>query len=396
MAPGLSAIILAAGLSTRMGAFKPLLPLGNTTVLGQCIDLLRQAGVQRIVTVSGHRAGELAVEARAHAAQPVYNPLFKTGMYSSIQAGVQALAAASGPVFLLPVDMPLIRSGTPALLAQAMDKTATGAAALQVAHPVFRGERGHPLCIRAGLLRQLCLQSGQPGGLRPLLALHEEACPQEVGEVAVADANILFDLDTPEAYTQGCALFSRRDYPTLEEAELIVRHIHPMPVKGLAHGQLVGKLAARFATAINKQSNSNLVPELCRVGGLLHDVAKGQPRHESEGAAWLRRLGFPQAAAIVAAHKDLDWQEGDPLSERELVHLADKLVRGQYLLSIDARFTEKLVLYAEDPEAQAAIKKRHALARRLAQAVEEASGCELDAFCASLAGATAPPAPSFL
>ena len=98
----------------------------------------------------------------------------------------------------------------------------------------------------------------------------------------------------------------------------------------------------------------------------------------------------------MAAHKDLDWQEGDPLSERELVHLADKLVRGRYLLSIDARFTEKLVLYAEDPEAQAAIKKRHALARRLAQAVEEASGCELDAFCAALAEATALPAPSFL
>ena len=45
----------------------------------------------------------------------------------------------------------------------------------------------------------------------------------------------------------------------------------------------------------------SLVPELCRVGGLLHDVAKGQSHHEEEGARWLHRLGFPRVAAIIAA-----------------------------------------------------------------------------------------------
>ncbi len=381
MAPGLSAIILAAGLSTRMGAFKPLLPLGNTTVLGQCIDLLRQAGVQRIVVVSGHRAEELAVEALRHGIQPVYNPDFPQGMYTSIRVGIQAVDPAAPGVFLLPVDIPLIRVGTLALLAQAMDKTATGAAALQVAHPVFRGERGHPLCIRAGLLRQLCLQSGQPGGLRPLLALHEEACPQEVGEVAVADANILFDLDTPEAYGQAQDLLDRRDYPSPEEAAAIVRHIHPMPARGLAHGRQVGALAGNFAAAINRAQKSRLLVELCRTCGVLHDLAKGHARHEELGGIWLGRLGFPRAAAIVAAHKDLDWQEGMPVTERELVHLADKLVHGSRVVSLKERFEEKLTLYAHDETAQAAIGERYDLARRLARAVEGASGQSLAELC---------------
>ena len=352
-------------------------------MLGQCISVLRQGGVADIVVVCGHRSREVAAAAEAQGARPVLNPHFKEGMYSSVRAGAQALNPADTTVFLLPVDMPLVRLGTLSLLAQAMNKTNTPA--LQVGHPVFKGERGHPLCIRIELLQQLCGQDEQPGGLRPLLAAFEEAHPAQVCAVTVADANILFDLDTPEAYRQGCLLFTRRDYPTEEEAGVIVRHIHPMPAKGLAHGQLVGELAALFAKAINNHSNSGLIPELCRVGGLLHDVAKGQARHEEQGALWLRRLGFPRVAAIIAAHKDLDWQPGTPLSERELVHLADKLVRGRYLLSIDARFAEKLICYVEDPEAQAAIKERHALAKQLGLAVEEACGCELDALCASLA-----------
>ncbi|NLZ18005.1 MAG: NTP transferase domain-containing protein [Desulfobulbaceae bacterium] len=375
-----SAIILAAGLSSRMGRLKPLLPLGTGTVLGQCIAVLKQAGVSDILVVAGHRSEEVAAEVCVHGARPVHNPDFLEGMYSSIVAGVRMLDPNLATVLLLPVDIPLIRVGTVLLLQEAMQ--ARGA---QVAHPVFAGERGHPLCIRATLLRQLTQGEKGQAGLRPLLANHEQKHPKQVCEVRVADANILVDLDTPEAYKQGCERFGHRDYPAPEEAEVIVRYIHPMPAKGIVHGRLVGELAALFATAINRQQESGLNVELCRTCGLLHDLAKGQPHHEATGGLWLTRLGFPKAAAIVAAHKDLDWQTGGAITERELVHLADKLARGGYLLSIDRRFTEKKILYAHDAEAQAAIRDRHALARRLAQAVEEESGQELSALCRPLA-----------
>ena len=387
MASGLGAIILAAGLSSRMGRLKPILPLGGGTLLGQCIEVLREGGVADIVVVCGHCGEEVAAAAQVYSARPVCNPHFKEGMYSSIMAGVQALSPTTSTVFLLPVDMPLIRLGTVSLLAQAM---ANAGNTPQVAHPVFRDERGHPLCIRAKLLHSLCKQEGPPSGLRPLLAAHEQAHPVQVAEVRVADANILVDLDTPEAYRQGCALFAQRDYPAVEEAEVIVQHIHLMPDKGLAHGRLVGELAGIFAAAINRRRGSNLLIELCQVGGLLHDVAKGQANHETQGALWLGRLGFPRVAAIIAAHKDLDWQESQPLGERELVHLADKLIRGRYLFPIDARFAEKLAQYAHDQEAVVAIRKRHTLAKQLAQAVEEACGCELATLCNSLAATHLP------
>ncbi len=374
-----SAIILAAGLSSRMGALKPLLPLGKSTVLGQCIGVLQEAGIVDILVVTGHRAEEVAAEARAHGARPVHNAGFLQGMYSSIRQGVQMLDAARAAVFLLPVDMPLIRVGTFRLLAECLRDSA-----IQVAHPVFQGERGHPLCIRTKLLRQLTQAEETSAGLRPLLAGHEQAHPAQVCEVLVPDANILFDLDTPDAYRQAGILYEEREYPSAQEAEVIVRHIHPIPAKGLAHGHMVGEVAARLAIAMNRQQGSSLNAALCHTCGLLHDLAKGQPRHEKTGALWLGDLGFPKAAAIVAAHKDLDWQEDMAITERELVHLADKLVRGRYLLPIDRRFGEKLALYRHDAEAQAAIRERHALAKRLAEAVEKQCGQRLDTLCRDL------------
>lgn len=383
MAPELSAIILAAGLSSRMGALKPLLTLGDTTLLGRCVRVLRQAGVSDILVVSGHRGEEVAAEALRHGAQPVYNPHHLQGMYSSIRAGVQALDPEARHVFLLPVDIALLRAGTPTLLAEDLHDD------IQVRHPVFQGRRGHPLLIAVPLARRLTRAENPPGGLRPLLAAHEHRQPRAVQAVAVADANILFDLDTPEAYLQAQALCESYDYPSPEEAAAILRHIHPMPPRGLAHGQRVGTLAAHLATACNRARKTQLHVELCHTCGLLHDLAKGHAHHEALGAAWLRRLGFPQAAAIVAAHRDLEWHEGMPITERELVHLADKLVRGERVVSLEQRFGDKLALYAQDQAARTAIRTRYDLARRLALAVEKASGQSLAVLCAT----AFPPAP---
>lgn len=386
MAPELSAIIPAAGLSSRMGALKPLLTLGDTTLLGHCVRVLRQAGVSDILVVSGHRGEEVAAEALRHDAQPVYNPHHLQGMYSSIRAGVQALDPGARHVFLLPVDIALLRAGTPTLLAEDLHEDG-----VQVRHPVFQGRRGHPLLIAVPLARRLTRAEESPGGLRPLLAAHEHLHPCTVRTVAVADANILFDLDTPEAYLQAQALFDRRDYPSPEEAAVILCHIHPMPPRGLAHGhgQRVGALAAHLATALNRARKTQLHVELCHTCGLLHDLAKGHARHEALGAAWLHRLGFPRAAAIVAAHRDLDWHEGMPITERELVHLADKLVRGGRVVSLEQRFGDKLALYAQDQAACTAIRTRYDLARRLALAVEKASGQSLAVLC----NTAFPPAP---
>ncbi len=371
MAPRLSAVILAAGLSSRMGDLKAVLPLGTGTILSRCLGLFRDCGIKDLVVVTGHRSEVIEAIAKQAGARPVHNADFALGMYSSIRAGVGQLAAWSDGFFLLPVDIALIRPGTIRLLILSFT-----AAPSQITYPVFDGKRGHPPLIAAGLVPAIVKNEHVEGGLRSLLAELEKKSARQVAEVSVPDANIHFDMDTPNDYANGLRRFSRLGYPTAEEGAIILK-LHPMPEKGLVHGRLVAAIAVAICRAVGANGRWILDQNLCRACGLLHDIAKGNPDHELVGAEWLRQLGFDQAAEIVAAHKDLDWQPGAPLTEKEIVHLADKLAHGNRLVDIQERFEEKLAIYRDDPEAVRAINKRYETARRLAAAVETEAGQRL-------------------
>ncbi len=382
MASGLSAIILAAGLSSRMGEMKALLPLGGRTVLAHCVSLFRNCDIEDVVVVTGHRADEVGAATEAAGARVAFNPEYADGMFGSIRTGVGQLTPNCPGFMLLPVDIPLLRSGTVLLLARSFAETQT-----LLSYPVFADRRGHPPLIHGACIPEILAERAPEGGLRSLLARIEAKQPAQVREVQVADATIHVDLDTPEEFLAGCLRFDRRDWPTMAECEAILTHIHPMPAVGLAHGRAVAEVAVAMAAAINRHHNRGLDLELCRVCGWLHDLAKGHPQHEAEGARWLEELGFVRAAAIVAAHKDLDWTPEMGIGERELVHLADKLVRGSRLVPIEERFDEKLSLYRNDPEAVRAIRRRYQVALQLAAAVEAAMGLPLT-MLTDLAGAS--------
>lgn len=189
---GLAAIVLAAGLSRRMGRLKPLLPLGQTTVLETAVSPFTEAGIRRLIVVTGHRADQVGPLVARQGWMEAPNPDYRTGMYSSVRAGVAALPAGTAAFFLLPCDIPLVKAATVRQLAAARQSAGRDPA---VCYPVFGGRRGHPPLISAALIPQIL--AGEPdGGLRALLAGHSE---QNV-EVEVPDEGILRDMDTPEAY----------------------------------------------------------------------------------------------------------------------------------------------------------------------------------------------------
>ncbi len=227
MAPYLSAVILAAGLSSRMGELKPALPLGQSTVLEQCLTLFRDCGIEDLVVVTGHRSAEISAIAARAGARLAPNPEFATGMYSSIRAGVRQIAEQSRGFFLLPVDIPLVRPGTVRLLSQSFAATAAW-----ITYPLFAGQRGHPPLLARELISEIIAQKDADGGLRARLGQFENQDPRQVCEVRVPDANILFDMDTPEEYGEGLQRFARRDYPTMEECEVILDYCYPIPEKG--------------------------------------------------------------------------------------------------------------------------------------------------------------------
>ena len=141
----------------------------------------------------------------------------------------------------------------------------------------------------------------------------------------------------------------------------------------------MAEVALALARALNARG-AGLDLAMLEAAALVHDIAKGQPQHEQAGARLLADLDFTRTAGIVAAHRDIDPAEVARPAERELVYLADKLVRGPERVGIGQRFQEKLDRFAGDGEACAAIRRRleHALGMQVL--VERCAGRSLEAL----------------
>lgn len=186
----LAAILLAAGYSKRMNAFKPLLPLGNSTVIDNSINTFLNAGISNITVVLGYQANRLKPMLEQKNIKWVYNEKYDEGMYSSILAGVKSLPSITKGFFLLPADIPLVESHTINTLAKAYYQSKQS-----IIYPTFKSRKGHPPLISSCLFSEILDYDGA-GGLKTLLRKHEEHSEY----VEVDDEGILLDMDTYEEY----------------------------------------------------------------------------------------------------------------------------------------------------------------------------------------------------
>jgi CTP:molybdopterin cytidylyltransferase MocA len=356
----LAAIVLAAGYSSRMGRFKPLLPLFGSPVIAHGLAALREAGVEPTV-VLGHRADEVRPVLAGLGARCVSNPEFDSGMYSSVVAGLRSLDRAVAGCFVLPADMPAVRASTIVRIARVFRRTKAS-----VVYPTFRGER-RPLLVSSRLFPAIVSGDGA-GGLRRALAAHEgQAC-----EVEVRDAGVPLALDTPADYRRAGEVCADRTIPTPVECEALLAERH-VPDAIVRHGRAVSEVAHWLALRLNG-AVLNLDVVLVRAAGLLHDLAKGTPDHARAGARLLRRLGHFRVAAVVASHMDLARDGGLPIDEAALVYLADKLVCGDRVVPLGERFRAARRKVGEDAEAAFALERRWRDALDIAGNVERALG----------------------
>jgi CTP:molybdopterin cytidylyltransferase MocA len=196
-------LILAAGLSRRMGTLKPLMPFGATTVLGHVIGTCRAAGLTDIRVVTGHCGDAVAAETARHGAIAIHNRDYESGMFSSVRAGIAALEEDVSGVLVLPADLPLIRPATIARVAAAF----VGGAA-PIVRPVFARKRGHPPAIQRTLFPEILASDGD-GGLAALLDGHEA----ETADIPVFDRGVLMDMDYPGDHAALLAMHARHAIP---------------------------------------------------------------------------------------------------------------------------------------------------------------------------------------
>jgi molybdenum cofactor cytidylyltransferase len=197
------AILLAAGLSSRMGAFKPLLRLGERTLLEHGIQTLLQSSViSEIIVVTGHRADEIrAALPPSPGLRLVFNANFAPGeMLSSVQTGIAALPADAKGFILAFADQPAV---APATIHALVERFRQDEPPLTL--PTHGGKRGHPVLISATLIPEI-QATRDPDTLKTVVYRHLP----HVTLVEVPDASIHEDLDTPEDFARVAGKYPPR------------------------------------------------------------------------------------------------------------------------------------------------------------------------------------------
>ena len=191
-AAAIAAILLAAGESRRMGSLKALLPWQGSTLLAYQIASLRQAGVDPVVVVLGHEAGQLKPEVEGKEGVVWrLNPDYWQGKTTSIKVGLNALGPGQpSAILILNVDQPRSAETIGHLLQQHRD----GGRSITI--PRYRGKGGHPIVVDSALLEELKSIDEESLGVKAVVRRHQEATLL----VEMDTPEVLWDLNTPEEY----------------------------------------------------------------------------------------------------------------------------------------------------------------------------------------------------
>lgn len=184
----IDAIVLAAGLGTRIGRIKPLIEIGGEPSLGIILRRLRAASVSRPIVVLGKHAGRIRERVDLSDARVVVNPEPKRGMAMSLRLGLEAVSEHAAGVMILHADMPFVEEET---IRSVLDAARTG---VRIAAASHAGQRGFPVYLARACFPELLETLAGDVGARGYIARH-------IGELTLVEAEgegCLRDIDTPE------------------------------------------------------------------------------------------------------------------------------------------------------------------------------------------------------
>ncbi len=190
-------IVLAAGLSRRLGRNKLLLPMGLKPIVVWTVENALASPLDEVIVVTGHQNEAVEAAIRHLPVRIVHNPDYAEGQSTSLKAGVRGSSPwTEGFIFFLG-DQPLIGADIVTALLERFRRDHP----LLVA-PVFAGKQGNPVLISAKLRRELLALTGDAGA-RPLIERHADA----LATVEINQPAIRMDIDREEDYEACLALF---------------------------------------------------------------------------------------------------------------------------------------------------------------------------------------------
>ncbi|MHB9096474.1 MAG: nucleotidyltransferase family protein [Syntrophales bacterium] len=189
----ISAILLAAGESKRMGRPKQFLTWQGKTLLLHILESLLSSDADEIILVLGHEVGRIRESLPALPIKIAINPDYQQGMASSLRRGLLAMDPGSEAFLLCLADQPGIG---PEIMNTVIRTFRQADPRRGIVRPVYRGRRGHPVLIGTQYLEEaLRLLQGDVGA-RQILLNH----PEDILDVEMEGDVILRDIDTPEEY----------------------------------------------------------------------------------------------------------------------------------------------------------------------------------------------------
>jgi molybdenum cofactor cytidylyltransferase len=181
-----AAVVLAAGLSRRMGAANKLQTLiDGIPLVRRAVEAAACSGAMSVTVVLGHDAGAVEQALVGLDVRKVRNERYADGISTSIAAGVAALDRESDAVVILLGDMPYITSGV-------IDGLISRAVAGHIVVPTFNGQRGNPVLWPRKYFRDLLTLDGDLGARTLFKRYAHDIVQTEIGAAA------LIDIDTPQ------------------------------------------------------------------------------------------------------------------------------------------------------------------------------------------------------
>lgn len=203
------AVLVAAGLSSRMHDFKPLLPFGNSTISLHNVTMFKKMGIDPIVVVTGFRAADLESHLFSTGVRFIKNERFQeTQMFDSVKMGIWEIKDQCDRILIMPMDMPAILPETFQLVLH------TDA---PIVRTKYKEHTGHPIVLRSDVAEQMLYYTGD-NGLKGAVA----DSSVEVCDIAVDDEGVCRDVDTPEQYRDLIEWNYRRGkgYPVKPKVEV--------------------------------------------------------------------------------------------------------------------------------------------------------------------------------
>jgi molybdenum cofactor cytidylyltransferase len=198
----LSAIVPAAGMSRRLGRNKLLLPFKGQPLIAHAVDTLMASKVDEIIVVLGHEADQVRAAIGVKGVRLVENPDYRLGLNTSVRTGFAAVSVQTTGIMIYLADQPLLESGEVDFLIDAL--AGAGKANKSIVVPLFRGQRGNPVIVKATYKASLLAITGETGCRRLI-----KQNPDQVLTVEMETDHVVRDIDTMEAYERLVAEASR-------------------------------------------------------------------------------------------------------------------------------------------------------------------------------------------